>query len=89
MTSWFPQAIAGPGVPKLFYREQALINAALTFFKSVSGTKTEPFFKAHGGEGADGLHIGNGFCVEKWQMAERHFKFAPAILSRNGNGNDE
>src|SRR5208282_5734720 len=49
----------------------------------------ETFFKSHGRQRADGLHIGDGFRIEKRQMAEWHFEFAPAILPRDGNVDDE
>jgi len=49
----------------------------------------EAFFKPNRWQRADGLHVGDGFGVEKRQMAERHFEFAPAILSCDGNVDDE
>ena len=48
------------------------------FFQIGFRHEAEPFFKPHGRQRADGLHIGDGFGVEKRQMAERHFEFAAA-----------
>src|SRR5579862_9189376 len=59
------------------------------FFQITFRHGAEPLFKSHGRQRADGLHIGNGFRVEKRQMAEQHFEFAPAILPRDGNVDDE
>ena len=59
------------------------------FFKVNFRHDAEPFFKPHGWWRADGLHVGGGFGVEKRQMAERHFEFAPAILPGDGNVDDQ
>ena len=42
------------------------------------GTKT--FFKSNRWQRADAWHIGDGFGVEKREMAKRQFQFAAAIL---------
>ena len=59
------------------------------FFQISFRHNAEPLFKPHGRQRADGLHVGDGFGVEKRQMAERHLEFAPAILPRDGNVDDE
>src|SRR6266567_3511974 len=45
-------------------------------FQIGGGQNAQEFFKSNGRQRADGLHVGDGFLVEKRQMSERHFQFA-------------
>jgi len=67
----------------LFHKAQALSSAALIFFQSVSARCRAAFQIARTGA-SRWPACWRRIRVEKRQMVERHFEFAPAILPRDG-----
>ena len=55
------------------------------FFQISLRDDAEPLFKPDGGQRTNGLNIGDGFGIQKGQVAERHFKFTATVLPGDGD----
>ena len=72
-----------------FLQGTSLYESLLHDLQIGGGQNAQAFFKPNVRQRADGLHVGDGFLVQKWQMSKRHFQFTATILPGDGNVDDQ